>query len=126
MIGTQIKELRKALDITQSEFAEVINLSRNYIAVVEIGQREPSERTIADICEKFNVREEWLRTGQGDIFQPVGRGEEIGQIVRSAAQTDPEEAVSFFKALLEGMSDAEILLMYEVFKRHFPNKKDEE
>ena len=96
MIGDQIKGIRKALDMTQSEFAEAINLSRNYIAMIEIGQREPSERTIADICEKFNVREEWLRTGQGDIFQPMGRGEEIGQIVRSAAQRDPEEAVSFF------------------------------
>ena len=123
MIGTQIKELRKALDITQSDFAGEINLSRNYIAMIEIGQREPSERTIADICEKFNVREEWLRTGKGDIFRPVGRGEEIGQIVRSAAQTDPEEAVNFFRGLLEGMSDAEILLMYEVFKRHFPQKE---
>lgn len=124
MIGEQIKGIRKALDMTQSEFAEAINLSRNYIAMIEIGQREPSERTIADICEKFNVREEWLRTGQGDIFQPVGRGEEIGQIVRSAAQTDPEEAVEFFQQLLKGMSDAEILMMYEVFKRHFPNKEE--
>ena len=123
MIGDQIKGIRKALDMTQSEFAEAINLSRNYIAMIEIGQREPSERTIADICEKFNVREEWLRTGQGDIFQPMGRGEEIGQIVRSAAHRDPEEAVSFFRGLLEGMSDAEILLMYEVFKRHFPRKE---
>lgn len=123
MIGTQIKELRKALDITQSDFAGEINLSRNYIAMIEIGQREPSERTIADICEKFNVREEWLRTGKGDIFRPVGRGEEIGQIVRSAAQKEPEEAVNFFRGLLEGMSDAEILLMYEVFKRHFPQKE---
>ena len=123
MIGTQIKELRKALDITQSDFAGEINLSRNYIAMIEIGQREPSERTIADICEKFNVREEWLRTCQGDIFLPMGRGEEIGQIVRSAAQKDPDEAVCFFRGLLEGMSDAEILLMYEVFKRHFPQKE---
>ena len=84
MIGTQIKELRKKLSMTQSEFAEAINLSRNYIAMMEIDQREPSDRTIQDICEKFNVNEVWLRTGEGEPFQKETRQE---QIMRFAAQT---------------------------------------
>lgn len=84
MIGTQIKELRKKLSMTQSEFAEAINLSRNYIAMMEIDQREPSDRTIQDICEKFNVNEVWLRTGEGEPFQKETRQE---QIMRFATQT---------------------------------------
>lgn len=84
MIGPQIKELRKKLSMTQSEFAEAINLSRNYIAMMEIDQREPSDRTIQDICEKFNVNEVWLRTGEGEPFQEETRQE---QIMRFAAQT---------------------------------------
>lgn len=84
MIGTQIKELRKKLSMTQSEFAEAINLSRNYIAMMEIDQREPSDRTIQDICEKFNANEVWLRTGEGEPFQKETRQE---QIMRFAAQT---------------------------------------
>lgn len=84
MIGPQIKELRKKLSMTQSEFAEAINLSRNYIAMMEIDQREPSDRTIQDICEKFNVNEVWLRTGDGEPFQKETRQE---QIMRFAAQT---------------------------------------
>ena len=84
MIGPQIKELRKKLSMTQSEFAEAINLSRNYIAMMEIDQREPSDRTIQDICEKFNVNEVWLRTGEGEPFQEETRQE---QIMRFATQT---------------------------------------
>lgn len=84
MIGPQIKELRKKLSMTQSEFAEAINLSRNYIAMMEIDQREPSDRTIQDICEKFNVNEVWLRTGEGKPFQEETRQE---QIMRFATQT---------------------------------------
>lgn len=40
----------------------------------------------------------------------------------TAARHDPEEAAKFFRALLEDMSDAEIVLMYEILRRHFPQK----
>lgn len=30
--------------------------------------------------------------------------------------------MKFFTNLLSGMTDAEIVLMYEIFKRHFPEK----
>lgn len=126
--GDNMKErllhLRKdILNKSRVKFGEPIGMTDSEIKNIENGITDLKENKIPLICREYNVREEWLRTGQGDIFQPVGRGEEIGQIVRSAAQTDPEEAVSFFRTLLEGMSDAEILLMYEVFKRHFPTKE---
>lgn len=102
MIGTQIKELRKKLSMTQSEFAEAINLSRNYIAMMEIDQREPSDRTIQDICEKFNVNEIWLRTGEGEPFQKETRQE---QIMRFATQTvkGSEEFRKAFVSMLAKM-----------------------
>lgn len=116
--------LRKTvLNLSRAKFGKPIGMSDGEIKNIENGFTQLKEKMIPLICKEYNVREEWLRTGQGDIFQPVGRGEEIGQIVRSAANRDPEEAVSFFRGLLEGMSDAEILLMYEVFKRHFPQKE---
>ena len=120
----RLLHLRKdILNKSRVKFGEPIGMTDSEIKNIENGITDLKENKIPLICREYNVREEWLRTGQGDIFQPVGRGEEIGQIVRSAAQTDPEEAVSFFRTLLEGMSDAEILLMYEVFKRHFPTKE---
>lgn len=32
---------------------------------------------ITAICREFNVNESWLRTGEGQIFSPVSRDEEI-------------------------------------------------
>ena len=64
----RIKLLRSRLDMTQMQFAERINLSRNYIAMIELGSREPSDRTIMDICREFNVSEAWLRDGVGEMF----------------------------------------------------------
>lgn len=36
-----------------------------------------SDRTIIDICSKFRVNEEWLRFGEGEMFVPQTREEEI-------------------------------------------------
>lgn len=76
----RIKQVRQSEGLTQAEFAEKIGLSRNYIAMIEIGQREPSDRTIKDICRIFGVNEIWLRTGAGEPFTPLSRSEELAAI----------------------------------------------
>lgn len=68
-MNTRIKMLREELlKISQADFAEMLNLKRNSISLIEVGKRNPSDRTISDICEKFNVSENWLRTGTGEVF----------------------------------------------------------
>jgi transcriptional regulator with XRE-family HTH domain len=79
-VQDRIKQVRQSEGLTQAEFAEKIGLSRNYIAMIEIGQREPSDRTIKDICRIFGVNEIWLRTGVGEPFTPLSRSEELAAI----------------------------------------------
>lgn len=119
-IGERIKEIRKSAGLTQQKFADKIGTKQNTVAQYEIGRNAPIDPVIAAICREFDVNETWLRTGDGDMFRPKSRGEEIGEIVKAAATHDPEEAAKFFVSLLEDMSDGEIMLMYEIFKRHFP------
>ena len=67
-MNERIRELRKMLGISQSEFADTLNLKQNSISLIEIGKRNPSDRTISDICQKFNVSESWIRNGTGEVF----------------------------------------------------------
>lgn len=67
-MNERIRELRKMLGISQSEFADTLNLKQNSISLIEIGKRNPSNRTISDICQKFNVSESWIRNGTGEVF----------------------------------------------------------
>lgn len=69
MIGERIKELRKALSLTQTAFGERIGLKQNSVALIEAG-RATSDQTIFAICREFRVNEEWLRNGAGDMFVP--------------------------------------------------------
>lgn len=66
----RIKKLRRTLDMTQQEFAEKIGVKRNTIGQYEIGRNEPIDTVINLICREFNVNEEWLRTGEGEMFKP--------------------------------------------------------
>lgn len=76
----RIKELRKSLGITQQEFADKLGLKRNTIATYEIGKAVPSDRVVSDLCNKYNVNEEWLRTGEGEIFVALNRTQQIAQL----------------------------------------------
>ena len=117
----RIKQIRKHFNLNQEDFGKRIGAKQSTVTAYECGNRVPMDVTITSICREFGVNEEWLRTGQGEMFLPKSRGQEIGEIVKAAAQHDPETAAKFFSSLLEEMSDAEIVLMYEIFKRHFPS-----
>lgn len=69
-MNERIKELRKVLRLTQEEFAEKIGVKRNTVATYEMGRSVPSDAAIALICREFRVREAWLRTGSGEMFEP--------------------------------------------------------
>ena len=67
----RIKMLREQLGYSQEFFAKEVGLTKNYISLVENGKRTFAERTLKDICRKFNVNESWLRTGEGKMFIEV-------------------------------------------------------
>ncbi|MCM1223810.1 MAG: helix-turn-helix domain-containing protein [Lachnospiraceae bacterium] len=65
----RIRKLRKELDLTQSEFASKIGTSANVLTNYETGRRNPSSSVINNICKTFNINEEWLRDGTGEMFK---------------------------------------------------------
>lgn len=73
----RIKQVRKHLCLTQSEFGERIGVKSNTITGYEIGARSPSDAIIMAICREFHVDEHWLRTGEGEMFRPRSRSEEL-------------------------------------------------
>lgn len=89
-IKDRIKQVRQNAGLTQSQFAERLNISRNYIGLIEIGDRIPSDRTIADICREFNVSEVWLRTGEGEMFVDLGEDAELTQVLAEIQVSDDD------------------------------------
>lgn len=83
-------------NLTKAKFAERLNVSQPFVSQMCAGSREPSDRTIQDICREFGCNEVWLRTGEGEPFRQQTREEEI---MRFAVQTN-KGSDGFRKALV--------------------------
>lgn len=64
----RLRELRKHLKLSQTAFAEKIGVSRSVVKNLELGVVEIKEHMIKLICSTFNINEDWLKTGDGDMF----------------------------------------------------------
>lgn len=97
----RLKTLRKALDLTQQEFADRIGMKQNTIATYEMGRAIPSDPAVRSICREFNVNEEWLRNGTGEMFLPMTRDEQIASFIGEIQMNDDD---SFKKRLISTLS----------------------
>lgn len=104
-MNERIKELRKALGLTQQKFADRIRIERSTLARYEMGTISPSSAVISLICQTFNVSEVWLRSGEGEMFLSLGRLAEITQRVAQMAGEDNPFKEKLLLALLRIPSD---------------------
>lgn len=70
-MNNRLAEVRRKLQLSQAEFGERVGLSKNYVWMVEKGERTLSARATKDICRTYNISYEWLTTGEGEIFEDV-------------------------------------------------------
>lgn len=116
-MNSRITQLRKTLKLTQEEFANRVGLSRNYIWMIEKGERIPPDRTIADICREFGVDRTWLETGVGEPFKPVDRSEQIAAILSHAIShndTAKDRLIRAFSQLPDDMFEHAEQILEEI------------
>lgn len=116
-MNKRICDVRKSQNLNQQDFADKLGLTKNFISLLETGSREPSDRTIKDICREFSVNETWLRTGEGDMFVRLSRDAQITKFVGEALRGEsPTDQQRFLNALL-GATPEELHAIAEFAKR---------
>lgn len=115
----RIKAIRMALGLTQDEFADGLGLTRGAITNIERHITEPKEKFINLICNVYHVNREYIVFGTGEMFPPRSLGDEISDIAAAAAKQNVESVRKFFRELGDEFTDAEILFLYEIYKKHF-------
>lgn len=78
----RISMIRKDIAMTQTQFGEAIGASRPMIASYESGKVIPDKSIRLLICQKFNVNETWLETGEGLPYKE-GLLPELAQALRN-------------------------------------------
>lgn len=114
-INERLKELREALGLSQQEFAERIHSKQVSISAYERGTRTPLEPIILSICREFHVNETWLRTGEGPMFRPVGREQELASFLGDIS-FGPDSFKKRFIAALAKMPEEQWEALYQLAK----------
>lgn len=104
-MNERIKELRKILGLTQTAFASSIGLTGAAITRIEKGDRNPSNQALLGICREFNVNEAWLRTGVGDMFNPMSEDEELDLYIGRVSGGNDKFKKNLLKALCKLTED---------------------
>lgn len=98
-LNYRIKQVRKALGISQDDFGNGIGLGRGAITNIELNKTTPKPLVVQLICKTYNVNETWLRTGEGEMFVQRTRSQEIVDFMGDLVQTNNEFKRRFVAAL---------------------------
>ena len=102
-IGERIEILRKDLSMSRRVFGERLGGSESVIVNIEydrLKRPDQKESLYKLICKEFNVNEEWLRTGNGEMFIPLTRD----QLITDFASDLIMEDNTFKKRLVEALA----------------------
>ena len=86
----RIKDLRKALGLTQERFGERVGLKKSAISQIESGVNGVTDQLRLAVCREFNVSEDWLRTGGGSMFVEPDEDEEISRFMGDILSGQPD------------------------------------
>lgn len=94
----RLKELRKHLGLTMEEFGNNLGVRKTTISSLENGVNNITNQMAKLICTTYNVNEEWLKTGNGSMFNDT-KESHLNELAKQYALDDME--IKIVEAFLE-------------------------
>ena len=105
----RIRKLRKEiLGLTLDKFGKALGVSRSAISDVENGRNALSNQMVMLIRKVYNVNEEWLRTGDGDVFRNITDEERTAETIDYVMEIDPDSETLTLINKLKGLDSQTI------------------
>ena len=120
-INKRINLLRKQLGMIQQDFANKIGVQRVTISWMEKEGNTITKQNIKIICDTFNVSENWLLNGEGEMFRPADEPDILDrlqqelkltsqemEIIRTFVELSPEQrrmGIEFVQTFTSKLSD---------------------
>lgn len=125
-MNERIKKARKALGLTQQEFANRLGIARGNIGAYEVGKNAPSDSVISLICREFDVNEDWLRNGNGDMFVEKTRDEQIASFIGTLERNADDDFKKRFISMLSQLDEDEWEVLEQMALRLSQEQEQEE
>lgn len=101
MINSRIKQLRKCEGLTLEQFGKRLGVKKSAVSLIENGKNGVTEQMILSICREFHVNEEWLRTGNGEMYRSLSKREVIADFMGDVLNDSDD---SFRVRLIEALA----------------------
>jgi transcriptional regulator with XRE-family HTH domain len=102
-VNQRVKQVRKALNLSQVTFSKGIYLSNGYYAEIELENRKANDRILELIVSKYGVNRRWLESGEGEMFdqRPDEKLEEMNIVFRELEPQYRELVLTIIGQLLK-------------------------
>lgn len=115
--GRRVRELRKELQLTLEKFGKPLGVGKTAISKIENGERGLTDQMILAICREYNVDENWLRTGEGEMFKKLNRQQELAQLTATLFKEEEDSFKSRLIMALAQLSEEEWELLEEIAEK---------
>ena len=112
----RIRRIRKDLNMNQTEFGAEIGATQKMVTTYETGAVLPDKSIRMLICQKFNVNESWLETGEGVPYK-----EGLIPALANALQAMPDVAAAL-ERVLPRLTPQDLANLNELIKHAFPEE----
>ena len=112
----RIRRIRKDLNMNQTEFGAEIGATQKMVTTYETGVVLPDKPIRMLICQKFNVNETWLETGEGVPYK-----EGLIPALANAPQAMPDVAAAL-ERVLPRLTPQDLANLNDLIKHAFPEE----
>lgn len=104
-MNERLKELRKAMNLSQEKFGELIGITKSGVSDIESGRRDVTEKHII-MLKNNGVSEEWIRTGNGEMFIQKTKDEELSEMLADVQRAGEDSFKHRLVSALARLDDA--------------------
>ena len=124
-INARIKQLRKKKKLNQTEFGSVIGLKNSAISKIEQEGSVVVDQNIQLICEKFQVRREWLIDGIGEMFAARTKNDELMEWAKRVSQSPHDSFPYRLAEALSKLDEPQWKMLEQIFDKIMAEGDDE-
>jgi transcriptional regulator with XRE-family HTH domain len=92
-MNERIRKIRKYFKLSQDEFGSKLGVTNAAISRIENGDRSVTDQLFISICREFNINENWLRTGDGEMFIEFPEEDEYFRAATEISKSNDELAM---------------------------------
>ncbi|SEU24103.1 DNA-binding transcriptional regulator, XRE-family HTH domain [Lacrimispora sphenoides] len=125
-MNSRIRELRKALKLSQEEFGSRLGVGKSAISYLESGRSNVTEQMILLICKEFSANEDWLRSGEGEMFEQLTEQQKVLKYTAMLLKDTDSVVVDAIKNLIityEQLDDPSKRVLEQIALKYIENMK---